>query len=90
LKRLGCDVTVIDPSGEARARAAEHGAERILPSMRDCPEADGFVVATPTALHAETVGDLSNLTGRFLSKSLLLTPLPWPATWLQEPVNASS
>lgn len=58
LKRLGCEVTVVDPAEQGRARAAEIGADRILDSLGGLPEMDGFVVATPTALHAETVAAL--------------------------------
>lgn len=59
LKSLGCRVTVAARSTRSRAFAAEFGADHVVPSIGELPSgADGFVVATPTALHHEAVAAL--------------------------------
>jgi predicted dehydrogenase len=59
LKALGSQVTVVARSGTSRAHAAQYGADHIVDSLAELqPDADGFVVATPTSLHAETVAAL--------------------------------
>ncbi len=59
LKRLGCAVTVAATSCESRARAAEYGADGVVDSIGKLPETvEGFVVATPTSVHAETIEPL--------------------------------
>lgn len=59
LKSLGCRVTVAARSTRSRAFAAEFGADHVVPSIGELPSgADGFVVATPTALHHEAVSAL--------------------------------
>ena len=59
LKSLGCRVTVAARSTRSRAFAAEFGADHVVPSIGELPsDADGFVVATPTALHHEAVSAL--------------------------------
>ena len=59
LKSLGCQVTVVARSGKSRAHAAQYGADHIVYSLAELqPDTDGFVVATPTSLHAETVAAL--------------------------------
>lgn len=59
LKCLGCQVTVVARSSTSRAHAAQYGADHIVYSLAELqPDADGFVVATPTSCHAETVAAL--------------------------------
>src|SRR5580693_3506679 len=55
LKGLGCRVTVVAVSPQTRQNA-EFAADHILDSVEEFGAGvDGFVVATPTSLHAETV-----------------------------------
>jgi predicted dehydrogenase len=58
LLSLGCEVDVATTSEASRRQAAEGGAARVFGSVGELPEADGFVVATPTSTHAEVVGSL--------------------------------
>ena len=59
LKSLGCRVTVAARSTRSRAFASEFGADHVVPSIGELPsDADGFVVATPTAFHHEAVSAL--------------------------------
>ena len=56
---LGAEVTVAAPSEATRAEAMSRGALAAVPSHHDLPEADGYFVAVPTALHFEVTRDLS-------------------------------
>lgn len=59
LKALGCDVTVVARSHSSRSFAHQYGASRIVGSIQDLPaDLAGYVVATPTSLHAKTVEPL--------------------------------
>lgn len=58
LRSLGCEVAVATKSEANRRRAGEGGASLVVGSVEELPEADGFVVATPTVTHAEVVGKL--------------------------------
>lgn len=61
LVSLGCAVPVVARSEESRARASEGGADSIVPDMASIEGVDGVVVATPTATHAEVVGEALEL-----------------------------
>ena len=58
LVSLGCDVTAVARSEPSRARAAQGGARAIVSHVVDLPNVDGVVIATPTAIHAETIDSL--------------------------------
>jgi predicted dehydrogenase len=59
LKTLGCEVSVVVHSSRGRANAEECGADRILQSVSEFSRTvEGFVVATPTVIHAATVESL--------------------------------
>lgn len=58
LRALGAEVAVAAPSEATRAAALEQGAASVHPSAADLPEAEGYVVAVPTRLHAATVETL--------------------------------
>lgn len=59
LVALGARVHVATPSGESRAVAEAGGAASVCADARVLPEGlDGYVVATPTAIHADTVDAL--------------------------------
>lgn len=72
LKSLECEVTVIAPSRASQAYAQQYGADRILQSVAELEAgAEAFVVATPTAFHAETVAALLKFQGPiFVEKPL--------------------
>ncbi|MGH2764809.1 MAG: Gfo/Idh/MocA family oxidoreductase, partial [Actinomycetota bacterium] len=55
LTALGAAVVVSVPSDESRRRAEAAGAAAVVARVEDLPDADGAVVATPTATHAEIV-----------------------------------
>lgn len=58
LLALGCRVHVADPAAEARKHAADTGAET-CETIEQLPRSlDGYVIATPTALHAECIRSL--------------------------------
>jgi len=53
LLSLGCSVSVVARSPESMARA--EGADTIVGSVRELPEVDGIVIATPTTTHATVI-----------------------------------
>jgi len=53
LLSLGCSVSVVARSPESMARAV--GADTIVGSVRELPEVDGIVIATPTTTHATVI-----------------------------------
>jgi predicted dehydrogenase len=53
LLSLGCSVSVVARSPESIARA--EGADTIVGSVRELPEVDGIVIATPTTTHATVI-----------------------------------
>ncbi|NJK45465.1 MAG: Gfo/Idh/MocA family oxidoreductase [Pleurocapsa sp. SU_196_0] len=53
LHTLGCSVTVLARSENSRQRATQLGAARIVSDLKELRAVDGFVIATPTATHAE-------------------------------------
>jgi len=53
LLSLGCSVSVVARSPESMARA--DGADTIAGSVRELPEVDGIVIATPTTTHATVI-----------------------------------
>jgi len=53
LLSLGCSVSVVARSPESMARA--EGADTIAGSVRELPEVDGIVIATPTTTHATVI-----------------------------------
>ena len=53
LLSLGCSVSVVARSPESIARA--EGADTIAGSVRELPEVDGIVIATPTTTHATVI-----------------------------------
>ena len=56
LLALGARVHVVVPSAESRQRAKTLGAAGAWPELAAIPEpVDGFVVATPTKLHAQSI-----------------------------------
>lgn len=58
LVTLGAEVHVAAPSETGRQTAVAGGARRVVASAGQLPDADGYVVATPTVTHAEVVGSL--------------------------------
>ncbi len=61
LLSLGCDVPVIARSEASRRRAREGNATAIVADIASLGALDGVVVATPTATHAEVVGEAIEL-----------------------------
>jgi predicted dehydrogenase len=57
LRALGCPVTVADPDPAARALAESMGA-RGCAAAEALPEADGYVVAVPTAQHIACIREI--------------------------------
>lgn len=57
LLSLGCDVPVVARSAASRQRAEEAGATEIVAELSSLRGVDGIVIATPTATHAEVVGE---------------------------------
>ncbi|MBI3829796.1 MAG: Gfo/Idh/MocA family oxidoreductase [Planctomycetes bacterium] len=55
LVALGCRVAVAARSEESRRAAQDGGADTVVSNLEDLPDAHGYVVATPTSVHAETV-----------------------------------
>ncbi len=55
LRTLGATVHVAVRSPASQAAAHAAGASSVCQDLRDLPGVDGFVVATPTSLHAETI-----------------------------------
>ena len=55
LRTLGANVHVAVPSEASRAAAGAAGAASVCATAADLPPCDGYVVATPTVLHAEAV-----------------------------------
>ncbi|MEH6552268.1 MAG: Gfo/Idh/MocA family oxidoreductase [Pseudomonadales bacterium] len=56
LKSLGCRVTVVARSDSSRSNALEYGADVVVEQIDQLKgDFDGFVVATPTAQHAEHI-----------------------------------
>ena len=53
LLSLGCSVSVVARSPESVARA--EGADTIVGRVRELPEVDGIVIATPTTTHATVI-----------------------------------
>jgi predicted dehydrogenase len=70
LRALGCAVTVVDPSSEARKTAADFGADTVR-AIAELPAVDGIIVATPTATHAAVLTEaLSRSVPVFCEKPL--------------------
>ncbi|HEX5982599.1 MAG TPA: Gfo/Idh/MocA family oxidoreductase [Solirubrobacterales bacterium] len=61
LLSLGCEVPVVARSETSVERAREGKASEIVPEIAALGEVDGVVVATPTATHAEVVGEALEL-----------------------------
>lgn len=61
LLALGCDVPVVARSEESRKRARDGNATELVPDIDSLGEVDGIVVATPTATHAEVIGEALEL-----------------------------
>lgn len=58
LRLLGCEVTAVARTDESSSRAIELGAVRAGTELGILDGCAGVVVATPTATHAEVIGDL--------------------------------
>lgn len=58
LVALGCRVAVATPSEESRQVASAGGAWRVVPHVRDLPDVEGAVVATPTVHHGAVAAEL--------------------------------
>lgn len=58
LIRLGCEVTVADPSDQARRLALENGAFKVVERSSMLPKVMGIVVATSTHTHAMVITEL--------------------------------
>ncbi|MGF1501214.1 MAG: Gfo/Idh/MocA family protein [Paracoccaceae bacterium] len=58
LRSLGANVVVAAPSEATRAQSVELGAVAAVATAGELPDLDGYVVAPPTVLHAETVETL--------------------------------
>ena len=54
LNKLEIEIVVVDPASDARALAESVGASHFA-SLRDLPEVDGLIVATPASTHADVV-----------------------------------
>lgn len=61
LLSLGCEVPVVARSEASIGRAREGGATAIVADLDSLGPVDGVVVATPTATHAEVVGEALEL-----------------------------
>ena len=61
LLSLGCEVPVVARSEQSRRRAEEGNASAIVPDIASLGAVDGVVIATPTATHAEVVGEALEL-----------------------------
>ncbi|HEV2791099.1 MAG TPA: Gfo/Idh/MocA family oxidoreductase [Solirubrobacterales bacterium] len=61
LLSLGCEVPVVARSEESRRRAEDGSASAIVPDLASLGPVDGVVIATPTATHAEMVGEALEL-----------------------------
>lgn len=61
LLSLGCEVPVVARSEASIQRAREGGATAIVPDLDSLGEIDGVVISTPTATHAEVVGEALEL-----------------------------
>jgi predicted dehydrogenase len=57
LLSLGCEVPVVARSEASVERARQGGAGAIVPDVASLGAVDGVVVSTPTATHAEVVGE---------------------------------
>jgi predicted dehydrogenase len=58
LNTLGCQVSVVARSENSMTRAKTMNAHKIVPTIEDLPEADGYVVATPSLNHVEMIEKL--------------------------------
>lgn len=58
LRTLGVEVAVVDPDPAARMHATQQGALAFEHAEQAGPEPDGFIVAVPTALHADVIEGL--------------------------------
>ncbi|HEX2266451.1 MAG TPA: Gfo/Idh/MocA family oxidoreductase, partial [Solirubrobacterales bacterium] len=61
LLSLGCEVPVVARSEASVERAREGNASAIVPDIASLGPVDGVVVSTPTATHAEVVGEALEL-----------------------------
>jgi predicted dehydrogenase len=57
LHTLGCDVWVVARSDASRARAAQGGAEAVVPEVGSLAGVDAIVVVTPIATHADVLDE---------------------------------
>lgn len=55
LKSLGVSVFVVARSKASKTRAAQGKADLVVPSIKDLPAVDGYVVATPIKTHYEVI-----------------------------------
>ncbi len=55
---LGCEVSVLVRSAESIERAKQNNATRIVKSLSEMSDVNGFVVATPTTTHGEILEQL--------------------------------
>jgi predicted dehydrogenase len=58
LVELGCEITVVARSEQAKATAESGNAARVVRSIAELPAVDGIVVATPTSTHADVIEEL--------------------------------
>ncbi|WP_178133263.1 Gfo/Idh/MocA family protein [Vineibacter terrae] len=58
LRALGATVHVAVPGDASRQAAAEAGAASVQANLSALPEVDGYMVATPTATHAQVIAAL--------------------------------
>jgi predicted dehydrogenase len=76
LLALGCDVSVVARSERSAATARDGGAVGVVGSIPELPAVDGIVVATPTAVHADSVDQALDLgVPIFVEKPLTDDPL---------------
>src|SRR3990167_5678611 len=61
LVSLHCKVTVVARSNESKKRGKDFGAVKIITSIKEIGNQDGFIVTTPSATHREIIKRLINL-----------------------------
>ena len=55
---LGCEIHVVARSKESKQRAKQYGATKIVSSVGELSMPHGFIVATPSATHADVIDQL--------------------------------
>lgn len=58
LIQLGAEVSVVAITAEGAAAARERGAKRVVGSLDELPQLDGYVVATPAETHLDVIEPL--------------------------------